>query len=585
MKVEQPYQYQECDNCHRRNHPCLQDSFYDVQFHIRSSDNIVRKRTFKHVRYNQSNPVDYTFCTECNSYLSPDHNVDTNHDTIVWCSFIWSLLANVDIHKEYGKQIWRYIPFEWRLWWMRSVMISFPSVYTNITFHNPAPFFKGKTNDIKEWNDYINSYLLSRLASASNKFLRPTIKCPWGCSEFQHKVGYLSLDIVFQRILQKCSFKMFTKSNLNLEKNVVSIREDYIREHDDEDMLLFNPEWKILPSLAFVDGKGPMILTCNEHNGGTKLFMIHPCRWQHNLPARRPDQLCQAVIQPRIIRPMKASKYSTSFQMFQQTGTFNGIDTCSATSYGNFDFSSKLSAEAQARSISNRPDINAHLSRLRKEKVISEYVESGQREFADRFSSSLDYTRFTNGGTYVSLEASISLQNETACRTIKALLNHRETIPVRLTFNKYWRECIYPCQNMTSHGVTFPKLPKFVNYSIDTRLIWTVAALLSRVEALWQVITKVEMKTSQWHGWMLVYLTKHCFNEGMRRQCRADPFKLKFIDTIDRLYEKIRQVDLRSYFDDLDDIFYVDMSPDYDGKLFLVFESILASSLLSYSHF
>ena len=31
--------------------------------------------------------------------------------------------------------------------------------------------------------------------------------------------------------------------------------------------------------------------------------------------------------------------------------------------------------------------------------------------------------------------------------------------------------------------------------------------------------------TSQWHGWMLLYLTKHCFNEGNRRQAKNDPFK------------------------------------------------------------
>lgn len=581
---QQPYQYQECDNCHRRNVPTIpQGSFYDIQFHIRSSNNISRWRTFKHVRYNQSNPVNYTFCTECNYYLSPDHNANTKYDSSVWCSFIWSLFANTNIQNVYGIQIWKFIPIEWRPWWIHSITTLFPTIYSNtITIEYPTPVFKDKTIDIKEWNDDINSYLLSRLATASNKFLRPSIKCPWGCSEFQHKVGYLPLDIIFQRILQKCSFNMFTNSNLNLQKNVVSIREDYIREHDDEDMLFFNPEWKVLPSLAFVTGKGPMILTCNEHDGGTKLFMVHPCRWKHNLPARKPDQLCQAVMQPRVLRPMKASKYSTSFQMFHQSGTFNGIDTCSATNYGNFDFSSKLTAEAEARSITNRPDINAHLSKLREENVISKYTELGRRDFAARFSRSIDYSRFVIGGTYVSLEASISLQNENTSRIIKALLDHRNTNPVRLSFNKYWSECLYPCQTMTLHGVIFPKLPKFANNNIDTRLIWTVATLLSRVEALWQIVTKVDMKTSQWHGWMLVYLTKHCFNEGGRRQSRVDPFKLSFINTIVRLHEKTQQADLRSYFHDLNGVLFVDFSTDDDGKFNLVLHIISPSCNISF---
>ena len=82
-------------------------------------------------------------------------------------------------------------------------------------------------------------------------------------------------------------------------------------------------------------------------------------------------------MQPRILRPVKASTYSTSYQMFHQKGTFNGLDTCSAISYGNFDFTSKLTSEAEARSITNRPDINAHLSKLQNKNVISEFVEKG----------------------------------------------------------------------------------------------------------------------------------------------------------------------------------------------------------------
>ena len=47
--------------------------------------------------------------------------------------------------------------------------------------------------------------------------------------------------------------------------------------------------------------------------------------------------------------------------MFNQNGTFNGIDTYNAVNYGRFDFNSKLSAECEARSIFNRSDINSYL--------------------------------------------------------------------------------------------------------------------------------------------------------------------------------------------------------------------------------
>ena len=87
-----------------------------------------------------------------------------------------------------------------------------------------------------------------------------------------------------------------------------SIREDYICGEDKEDeLLLFNPDWKISPSIAFVEGKGPVILTCYDHNGGTKKLMIHTCKWKHNLASKHPDQLCQAVIQPRLLKPVSDS--------------------------------------------------------------------------------------------------------------------------------------------------------------------------------------------------------------------------------------------------------------------------------------
>ena len=144
-------------------------------------------------------------------------------------------------------------------------------------------------------------------------------------------------------------------SNPNDLDTVKCIRKDYIRDEGDEDMLFFNPKWKVLPSIAFVKNKGPVILTCNEHNGGTKLCMIHTCRWKHNLASKRPDQLYQAVLQPRIVKPVKASLYSTSYQIFLQNGIFSGIDTCSATSYGNYNFKSILLSESEARSIYNLP--------------------------------------------------------------------------------------------------------------------------------------------------------------------------------------------------------------------------------------
>ena len=131
------------------------------------------------------------------------------------------------LHEKYGESIWRFIPLEWRPWWLNSLKESFPLIFGNITLTHPVPVFQDITANIEEWNGDINSYLLSKLRDTCNKHLVPTVKCPWGCSEFIHKVGYLPIDIVFQRFLQKCSVKMFSKKDI---KNVISAREDCIHD-------------------------------------------------------------------------------------------------------------------------------------------------------------------------------------------------------------------------------------------------------------------------------------------------------------------------------------------------------------------
>ena len=130
------------------------------------------------------------------------------------------------------------------------------------------------------------------------------------------------------------------------------------------------------------------------------------------------------MVNPRVLKPVKVVKYSTKFQMFQQMGSFNGIDTCSHRSYGNFSFWSKLSFEAGARSISNRPNINVHSRQLSSDKIMSEYIEKEKRCYAENFSQTMNYTQYNYGATFVSLEASIILQREISNEKIEAIVNY-----------------------------------------------------------------------------------------------------------------------------------------------------------------
>ena len=104
---------------------------------------------------------------------------------------------------------------------------------------------------------------------------------------------------------------------------------------------LFNPDWLVSLSIAFKSKYGPRDMVCRDHDNGCPKMMVNlPQQPSHNLPSKRSDQLSHVIIQPRSIKTVRVATYSTSFQMHEQRGSFSGIDTCSITNVGKFDFTS-----------------------------------------------------------------------------------------------------------------------------------------------------------------------------------------------------------------------------------------------------
>ena len=122
----------------------------------------------------------------------------------------------------------------------------------------------------------------------------------------------------------------------------------------------------------------------------------------------------------------------------------------------NFNFKYILSAESESISTTNRPDINSPLRTIRQENIIFEFIESGKQAFSNHFSSTIDYLKYTKSSAFVSLEASMILQEKTTNIQIIVLLENRYNQPVSINFFKYWYSFFYICQNMTLYGVIFP---------------------------------------------------------------------------------------------------------------------------------
>ena len=67
--------------------------------------------------------------------------------------------------------------------------------------NNPMPFFCDKSVEIKSLEVDVNSLLLSSISSTCNKLVLPSISCGWVCSEFLHRKGEITFDIIIQSCL------------------------------------------------------------------------------------------------------------------------------------------------------------------------------------------------------------------------------------------------------------------------------------------------------------------------------------------------------------------------------------------------
>ena len=66
-------------------------------------------------------------------------------------------------------------------------------------------------------------------------------------------------------------------------------------------------------------------------------MIIYSCWWKHWLLSDQSDQIAETFVQSRTIKKTKASLYSNECQMFQQNGSFSGIDICDHISFGYFE--------------------------------------------------------------------------------------------------------------------------------------------------------------------------------------------------------------------------------------------------------
>ncbi len=137
---------------------------------------------------------------------------------------------------------------------------------------------------------------LGEIIDECDEPLHAKVKCPWGCSKFLHKTGYVPFDIMYAKVLDRSEVPVMSK--MSKKCNLCGMVNDFLI-HDFGELILLNPAWQVTPCMSYILGVGPCILTCRDHRKGCKQKMFHPPRNPFGpLPAPFGDQLAPAVIVP-----------------------------------------------------------------------------------------------------------------------------------------------------------------------------------------------------------------------------------------------------------------------------------------------
>jgi hypothetical protein len=131
----------------------------------------------------------------------------------------------------------------------------------------------------------------------------PTICCPWGCSAYLSEANNVSFDFLVEIAMERPT----QTYSVNSERLCTRA---WRRDLFSKDTYHFmNPEWECLPSVMFISGKGPKILTCQYHNKCSRSEYIHmPTNPTRNISFESDNFVAPVMTVSRTMQSMKSEK-------------------------------------------------------------------------------------------------------------------------------------------------------------------------------------------------------------------------------------------------------------------------------------
>ena len=551
-----------CDNCHRE-----QDRDIRLPGAVRLTSVRVRKGAFrrrfatmtyleaKHAartsshRTCKNDHLTLRLCGQCQQTLTKEPSSATEKDA--WPAMMWTWLTDQKLLHRYGNGMWRVVPHEWRRWWHRAISECCP-VYDGIESKDLPSIFVDVTERKQDLENGIKSMRAAEIKRVCNEHLFPLVRCPWGCSDYFNASCALSLDAVVRQLFGK-SVACISEQASNLRK-CDSRMEGLVGDYGDfvsAPLILGNPEWKVSPSVAFIDGV-PKVLTCRRHGGGSDGKYVHPPKNLNGvLPAASSDQLTPAVMRPRTVQQFKAHSYSDSYQMSEMRGQFGGVDTFHITEQHNFGIDSTLLDKSEALAINGRRDIASLAADWCgvMNDVLPSYVAEDMFQNAELDKPDEDVVESCcKAATYITLSDAMKLHEMNRQQQGRYVEEEVDGQFKSMHYIPSWPSTLVNVHPCTEYGSDFPLFPSVKHEEMDNYLLWALSGMLLSVPVMWEKTDRAVHNTTGWQGWLLSHLARICFpkrwtQQGRRRGC---PFKFETrFDSPLRLNELLTKMGMR----------------------------------------
>ena len=291
-------------------------------------------------------------CSCCYLFLANDsYNWDNG-----WPCAIYSFCFQNKTLKgfKHARDFFAALPYQLQTAWL----LFAKSVWTDFELR---PLFRDLTNNISNFWKLIKSYRGKDYVNAMNFYSYPSIRCFCGASTHLDSCG----TVPFQHLLNYLN-SSFVSFKANFRKNLQSIRNDYLKVCDEK--LVF----ELRPSVM-LNSSGLMLLTCEQHDNGTSLKMVHVGRHPlvGNLSHPYADRLAPVASSLRESTPMKIGEFSNTWTMSKSVAGKDGAGSLVLHSKRSFCVKSQsLLPALESTFLNNRKDMLDNVAQIAKENFL-----------------------------------------------------------------------------------------------------------------------------------------------------------------------------------------------------------------------